>query len=149
MRILYDKLLLSKNLQEISMKTYIEDIITSLQNIFADKNNVIIENSITEFNITSKSAITIGIIINELLTNVFKYAFKDHTDGKVHVSIEKKGKLVTVIIQDNGIGIDEQILKNKSTGFGMTIVKMLSEQLKGTFRMENKNGTRSVIQFEI
>jgi len=149
MRILYDKLLVSKDLCEISIKNYIEDIIVSLQNVFVEKGNIVIEKHISDFSIQSKEAITIGIIINELLTNVFKYAFKDRDKCTVSVSVEKIENMATIIIQDNGIGIDERILENKSPGFGLTIVKMLVEQLKGTYSMVNDNGTKSIIQFEI
>ncbi len=149
MRILYDKLLLSKDIHKISIKTYIEDLVDSLHDIFVDKDNIIIEKHISDFNIISKQATPIGIIINELLTNVFKYAFKDRDKGTVSVSIEKTENMVTIIIQDNGIGIDGRILENKSPGFGLTIVKMLVEQLKGTYSMVNDNGTKSVIKFEI
>ena len=67
----------------------------------------------------------------------------------VSVSIDKEGNRVTLIIQDNGIGIDERIDANKYPGFGLTIVKMLVEQLKGTYSLANDNGTKSIIQFEI
>ena len=96
-----------------------------------------------------EKAIITGIIRNKLLTNVFKYAFKDNAEGTILISIKKNGKMVTAIIKDNGIGIDERTLKNKSPGFGLTIVKMLVEQLDGTYTMENDNGTISVINFEI
>jgi two-component sensor histidine kinase len=113
------------------------------------KDNIIIEKRISDFSIISKKAITIGIIINELLTNVFKYAFKDRDKGTASISIEKNENMVTLIIHDNGIGFEERIQADKSPGFGLTIVKMLVEQLKGTYSIVNDNGTRSVIQFKI
>ena len=149
MRILYDKLLLSRDHSEISIKNYIENLIDSLQDVFSEKDNIIIEKQIKDFNIAAKQAITIGIIINELLTNVFKHAFKKSAKGTISISIEKIDNRVTAIIKDNGIGIDETSLENKSPGFGLTIVKMLIEQLNGTCAMENDNGVRSVIHFEI
>jgi two-component sensor histidine kinase len=149
MRIVYDKLLLTKDLREISIKNYIETVIDSLHNVFADKQNIVIEKHISDFLILSKQAISIGIIINELLTNVFKYAFKDHDKGTVFISIEKVDNIVTLNIKDNGIGIDKNIELNKSHGFGLTIVKMLAEQLKGTYTVENDNGTKSVLKFEV
>ena len=57
--------------------------------------------------------------------------------------------MITIIIQDNGVGIDEKVIENKSSGFGLTIVKMLVEQLKGTYNIVNENGTKSTVQFEI
>ncbi len=149
MRILYDKLLLSDDYYDISIKSYIENLIDSLLAVFVLKNNIVIHKQISEFNIISKKAISIGIIINELLTNVFKYAFKDRDNGAIFVSLNKTENMATLIIHDNGIGINERILENKSPGFGLTIVKMLVEQLKGTCSIANENGTKSVIQFEI
>lgn len=65
------------------------------------------------------------------------------------ISIKKNDNKVTLIIQDNGIGIDERVLENNSPGFGLTIVKMLVEQLNGSYSMVDDNGTKSVIQFAI
>jgi len=67
----------------------------------------------------------------------------------VSISIEKAENIATLIIQDNGIGIDERIELNKSFRFGLTIVKMLVDQLGGTYSIINENGTKSIIQFEI
>ncbi|MBN2434169.1 MAG: sensor histidine kinase [Spirochaetes bacterium] len=149
MRILYDKLLISADLREVSIKSYIEDLIESLNEVLVEKGNIIIETHISDFRIVTKLATTIGIIINELLTNVFKYAFKNINNNTVTVSIEKNKRMVTITIQDNGIGINDRIIEHKSSGFGLTIVRMLVEQLKGSYSIVNDNGTKSVIKFEI
>ena len=74
---------------------------------------------------------------------------KTEKNGTVSISIEKAENIATLIIQDNGIGIDERIELNKSFRFGLTIVKMLVDQLGGTYSIINENGTKSIIQFEI
>jgi len=148
-RVLYDKLLLSREYTDVSIKSYTENLIDSLLAAFVLKNNIIVEKHISEFSIVSKQAVTIGIIINELMTNVFKYAFKDGDNGTVSITIGKDEKKVSITIQDNGMGIDERIMENKSPGFGLTVVKMLVAQLKGTFNMVNDNGTKSTVYFEI
>jgi len=147
-RVLYDRLLLSKDYHDVSIKMYTESLIDALMKAFVP-NNITIEKQISEFSISSKMATSIGIIINELMTNVFKYAFKGRDSGKVLISIVKNENIATLTIHDNGIGIYERIDSNKSPGFGLTIVRMLVEQLKGNFSMINDNGTKSVIQFEI
>ena len=148
-RILYDKLLLSKDYYDISIKSYTGNLIDSFLSVFDIGKNISIEKQIREFNIISKQAIAVGIIINELLTNAFKYAFKGRDNGKIFISINKNENLVTLIIHDNGIGIDERIDADKSPGFGLTIVKMLVEQLNVTYSIANENGTKSVIEFEM
>ena len=77
MRVLYDKLLLRKELNEISIKNYVESFVDSLVMFFDSENKIIIEKHIADFEVDTRKAVSIGIIINELLTNVFKYAFKD------------------------------------------------------------------------
>lgn len=149
MRILYDKLLLTNAYQDISIKSYTENLIDSLLAVFAIKPHITIEMHITDFNICSKTAVTVGIIINELLTNVFKYAFVHQDDGLVSISIERTENKVTLIIKDNGVGIDENIESHKTHGFGLTIVTMLANQLKGKYRIFNDKGTISILEFEL
>jgi len=148
-RTLYDKLLLTKDYHDISIKSYIEGLLDAISAVFVMKNTISINKQITDFNIDSNKAISLGIIINELLTNVFKYAFAGSDNGIVLISVDKSDNNVKLIIQDNGVGIDEKIRSKESSGLGLTFVKMLAEQLKGTYTMESENGTKSIIQFTI
>jgi len=148
-RVLYEKLLLSKDYQDISIKNYLESLIASIVMVFDSRKNILIDQQLADFMVTSRKAISVGIIVNELLTNIFKYAFKDGADGKVSVSIDKAEDRVTLLICDNGVGIDERILSNKSPGFGLTLVRMLVEQMDGTYSIVNENGTKSVVQFSL
>ncbi len=151
MRILYEKLLISKDFQDVSIKSYIESIIDALFQVFPNSENIIFDRNIADFLINVRKAVPIGIIINELLTNIYKYAFINRPDSNrsIKVNILRTNNTVEITILDNGIGIDERIIENKSPGFGLTIVKMLVEQLKGTYSIVNENGTKSVIQFEL
>jgi len=148
-RVLYEKLLISKDYQDVSIKNYIDSLIDSMVAVFPESKYISIERDIKDFTVNSKKAIPIGIIINELMTNIFKYAFKEMEKGHILIEINKTENKVTLTIKDNGLGIDARVEMNQSPGFGLTIVKMLAEQLNGTFSMENDNGTRSVLKFEI
>ncbi|AGX86301.1 sensor histidine kinase [Candidatus Symbiobacter mobilis] len=149
MRILYDNLLMTDDYNEIPIRSYTENLIDSFVAVFILKNNITIERYIANFEINSNKAISIGIIINELLTNIIKYAFKGRDKGVVSVSIDKIDNTVIIVIQDNGIGMDESVMKNKLPGFGLTIVKMLVKHLNGTYSIVNENGTRNIIKFKI
>ena len=149
MLVLYQKLLIGKNYHEISFKNYIESLIESIVEIFPESSKITIEKKIDDFIISGKKASSVGIILNELLTNIFKYAFINKDNCKILIEIKKIDNLVIFTIIDNGVGIDDRIKSNKSEGFGLTIVRMLSEQLDGTFKMENDNGTKSSIEFKL
>ena len=83
------------------------------------------------------------------LSEIIKYAFIGREKGKVTISLDKMENHVTLTIQDNGIGLPDEFDMNKSTGFGLMIVSMLSQQLKGTYTIENHKGTRSILKFDI
>ena len=65
------------------------------------------------------------------------------------VSLTKNGTRATLVVHDNGVGLDRTFSLNESSGFGLRIVRMLSEQLGGTFTVENKDGAKAVLVFEI
>jgi len=146
--ILYEKLLISKSFQEVSIKDYIDGLLDSLIAIFPESRNISIERNIEDFTISSKKVILLGIIINELLTNAFKYAFEGKDKGEIFVEVMKTENHVTLAVKDNGFGISERVDANESSGFGIELVKMIAKQLEGTFTMENDHGTKSVLKFD-
>ena len=149
MRILYEKLLLSDVQCDLSVKDYVEKLVDSLTDFFDADRNITVEKKIDDFMLDSQRAISIGIIINELLTNVFKYTFKDSDTGKVVISLKKINSIVTITVHDNGVGIEPEDLENKPKGLGLVIVKMLIDRLKGTYDIRQEKGTMVIIRIEI
>ena len=148
-RVLYEKLLLSNHYQNVSIKNYIDSLIDSLIAVFPESKKVFIERQIMDFRITTRKAIPLGIIINELITNIFKHAFNEKTTGHILIELYKSENQGILTIQDNGVGMEESFPTSKSSGYGLSIVKMLVQQILGTYTVENMNGTKSIIQFEI
>jgi two-component sensor histidine kinase len=148
MQRLYEKLLISGEYQEVSMKDYLDDLVNSIVGIFLINPNISVETSITDFTLDAKRAGTLGIITNEILTNVLKYAFAGRKKGTISIKLDKAGPQIHLVIQDDGVGIDEQKLQAKTTGFGLTLVHMLAEELRGTFTLRNDHGTKNIVQFE-
>ncbi len=147
-RILYEKLLVGSRDQEVPMQEYLESIIDSHAAVYNDNAHVSVQKSIVDFPLSSRKAILIGIIVNELLTNVFKYAFDNREKGRVLITLEKTDNRVALTVKDNGIGFNARVTDDNATGFGLTLTQMLAEQLGGTFSIESENGTRSVVNFE-
>jgi len=149
MRILYDKLLLSEDYKDISVKNYLDDLIDTIIAIFPNQAKVIFEKHIADFHLDSKRLFPLGIIINELLTNKMKYAFSNGDTGLIKISLANVDNHVTLTIQDNGKGFPAGFDINASEGFGLKLVKMLSQQLGGNFTTENQAGNRCMIEFNI
>ena len=149
MRILYDKLLLSDEYREISVKSYVENLIDTVVALFPDHAGVVLDKRIDDFMLDSKRLFPLGAIINELLTNIMKYAFIGRDGGSIKISLARADRQVTLAIQDNGIGLPAGFDLHASKGFGLMLVKMLSQQLGGNFSMKNHSGTLCAIEFEL
>jgi two-component sensor histidine kinase len=149
MRLLYENLLISKDYQELSSKEYLEKLIDSIIGLYADKKKIKVIKRIEDFHMGSSSLFLLGIIINELLTNSMKYAFEDDQQGKIEVSLTCDGGKVTLQVRDNGKGLPASFDMKKTTGFGITLVDMLSKQLKGNYKIETENGTKNIIEFAL
>jgi len=148
MEVLYDKLYQTASFSELSIKTYLSSLVDSIIANFPQGNVVAIEKHLDDFILDAKRLQPLGIIINELLTNSMKYAFADKSKGIITVSATLVDGRITVSLQDNGKGIPESIGFDNSTGFGLTLVQALANQLNGSIRIEHGSGTRIVLEFE-
>ena len=149
MMILYDKLYKSVEFNEISLKNYLPELIDDISKLFPVKAKIIIEKDIEDIILNVQKIQPITIIINELITNIFKYAFTDRNEGTVTISAKRNDNILYIIIRDNGIGIPESIDFETSNGFGIRLVKMLADQLEGTIELERVNGSKFTLNIPI
>jgi two-component system, sensor histidine kinase PdtaS len=93
------------------------------------------------------TAIPLGLIVNELLTNTLKYAFPKGGNGKVYIKLEKrKDNILHLEVSDDGVGKSGI---THGTGFGGQLVSLLTQQLSGSMKEENKNGTHIYFDFKM
>lgn len=93
---------------------------------------------------------TCGLLVNELIINAFKHAFKGQTDCKIHINITKfeSGK-IAIRVEDNGIGISTVNNHADNSGMGTLLVKALTYQLNGKMEIIENNGTAFILSFKI
>jgi PAS domain S-box-containing protein len=149
MMILYEKLYQSASHNTVSAKDYFSSLVDDIVANFPNSRSVKIEKRIDDFVLDAKKMQPLGIIINELLTNIMKYAFIARTDGLITVSAALEGNVVSLLVGDNGNGMPESVNFQNSNGLGIKLVGMLSRQLGGCIRIERGNGTRIILEFEI
>jgi len=149
MRILYDKLLLGDEYEDLSVKNYIESLIDTIIALFPDSIKITVEKRIADFQLVAKRLFPLGLIINELLTNKIKYAFASRESGRIGIILENHAGRATLSIEDDGDTLPAGFDIERSKGFGLTLVKMLSQQLGGRFAMEGKAGTRCLVEFDV
>ncbi len=149
MTVLYDKLYRSADYEELGIADYLSLLVDEVSSIFDSASLVKFELNIDDFIISSKILSSLGIIINELITNSMKYAFKDRADGVIRISASRESNDVTFIYSDNGVGLPDSQSFQNSAGFGMQLVDMMVKQIGGTAEINRDNGTGFIIRFKV
>ena len=153
------KLYQSVSFSEMSIKEYIQPLVEQIINNFPNHESVSLKINVQDFILDTKRLQPIGIIINELLTNIMKYAFLDRLDGEILIEVglrsnsETKNSIDTktffIVIHDNGNGLSDSVDFQNSSGFGLRLIELLAQQLNGTIHIEQKNGVRFLLEFKI
>ena len=146
MAMIHQKLYMNKDLTGVDIKDYLENLTHSLANSFGYSSQHIVTNvDLQKSAMDIDMAIPIGLIVNELVTNAFKYAFSTTLQPKINVTLSgKQGGEMQLSITDNGKGITKSADISKS--FGMKLVNTLVAQLNGTMQQVQHNGTIYNIQ---
>ncbi|MCA1753912.1 MAG: PAS domain S-box protein [Spirochaeta sp.] len=153
MLVLYDKLYQAESTEKLGIRDYLPALMDEILSLFRDTVPVQTNLELENFELSSRSLMPLGIIINELITNSIKYAFKWRNDGRISVSVqlhrEAGQDMVHLVYEDNGSGLPAGVGFHSSSGFGLELVGMLVEQLSGTAHIESENGTRFVFNFPL
>ncbi|MFN1835142.1 histidine kinase dimerization/phosphoacceptor domain -containing protein [Balneola sp. MJW-20] len=148
--LIHEMLYQNESLAYIRYDTYIKDLLDALRDMhdYADKDiNIMTELETLSLNINQ--AIPCSLILNELITNAFKHAFKDTNQGFIKVKMHIQGEKLVLLIEDSGKGFKmEKDKKKRSLGF--TLINTLTDQLQGKFDLVNKEGegTRFRLEFQ-
>lgn len=149
MMILYDKLYCSHDFRQISVKSYLGPLVDDILKNFANYIIVKVEKEIEDFVLDANIVFPLGIIINELLTNIMKYAFSGRESGLIKLTALKMDRQVFITLSDNGNGMPDTISFESSTGFGLNLVGMLTAQIGGNIKIERGNGTKIILDFTV
>jgi two-component sensor histidine kinase len=131
----------------VHQKLYFLNLSKSILDFFGADKRIRIEFAMEKLDLDIDTAVPLGLIVNELLTNTLKYAFPDGNAANVRIRLEKKNDgALHLEVSDNGVGKSGVV---QGTDFGGQVVSMLSRQLGGTMREEIKNGTRIFFEFKM
>lgn len=148
MELLHRKLYESTNLNKISLKAYIKDLVDAISRAYNIDEKIKIDFKIEEINLNIEATMPLGLIINELVTNSFKYAFANNDNPKLQIEISKQSNNLIIIIKDNGKGLTQDISNPNTLGLKLvdTIVKF---QLQGDIEYKYENGAKFIIKGKI
>ncbi len=152
MALLYDRLYRSGRVQSASVREYLPTLVEEIIDTFPMAGGVSRSIEVDDVVLSAGTLSSLGILVNEIVTNSMKYAFKDRTSGKIGLSVKRRGSNIEMELCDDGPGFPKDFpyddLEN-SSGFGMRLVAMLVRQLKGSVSMTNEAGAKVVMSFPI
>lgn len=144
---IHQQLYVNKDITNLNLKKYIENLSTNIENSFSNKSIEIKQHIDKNLQIDASKSFPIGLIVNEFITNSFKYAFENSGTGCIEIAISDDKSNYYVSLKDNGKGFSNDFNLNEISTFGIRIMKLLTDQLNGTFQLTNENGVNLNIQF--
>ncbi len=150
MAMVHEMLYMREDLSKIQYKTYVRELSEYLvKSVKGANNKVSLNIDIPDIELSIDTAIPLGLLINEAITNSLKYGIKDDHEGEIYISIEKEDEHSYVLhIGDNGAGYSDSLTSKNSGSLGLKLIHNLARQLKGTItRDPSKKGTNYIVKF--
>jgi len=148
MSIIHQKLYQSETMSNIHMPEYIYELVEYLRESYSIRENIRFSLQIENIELNHASAITLGLILNEAITNSIKYAFTKTEDRKISISLSHiSDSQILLSIADNGRGLPIDFDSKIGTSMGMELLRGLTDDLGGSFSIETNNGTHIKIIF--
>ncbi|MCC8408547.1 sensor histidine kinase [Mucilaginibacter sp. UR6-1] len=148
--LIHDQLYRTDHIAEINLSIYINELIDSLNSsLNRATNKILIDCDIDDISLDVSQAIPVGIILNETVTNALKYAFPNNRTGNIKIIIKQKDQYIEMQISDDGIGLPNDFDLTRTNTLGLTLLKGLTAQLKGTFTIKNNNGLAITLKFPV
>ncbi|WP_181163663.1 ligand-binding sensor domain-containing protein [Pontibacter mangrovi] len=151
MSLLHERLYRHNDLEQINLEEYFLEICESLYASYGvSMDRVALELDIPYTKVDIDEAITLGLIVNELVSNTLKYAFPKEAPGLLRIELVKHDEVqYTLTVSDNGRGLPDDFFTKQQKGqsFGLKLVQSLSRKLEGNISFYNNHGTKSILYF--
>lgn len=148
MAFVHESLYQTKDFSNINFSDYIGNVTRNLMHSYASSESPPeLELDLAPIQLNLDIAIPCGLIINELLSNSLKYAFKNKPNGKILLKLTESKGNIKIVIADNGPGLPETVDYRNTESLGLQLVVTLVEQINGKIKQENKKGAKFTIEF--
>lgn len=146
--LIHEKLYQSENMAQIDISEYTSSLSKMVSSIYDRGNPILVEYDIEEnIVLNMQRAIPYGLLLNEVISNANKHAYKGGEQGVISVSLKARENSVRLRVKDNGNGMDVNIPPSQRKSLGMKLIHSLALQLKADLTIKNENGL--LIELEI
>lgn len=141
MSLIHQSLYQSENINQVDVESYLKDLIDYLKSVYQPNNKIITIHLKTEnIHFDFDTAIPLGLIVNELVSNAYKHGFKNNVDGNIWIEIFKKNEVeYELFVKNDGDCFQDEVLKTESNSLGLKLVAILAKQLRGSFKFSCEN----------
>jgi PAS domain S-box-containing protein len=149
MGMIHEQLLQSGQYTNVDCTSYISSLVSNARNSLApyNKNLTLTVDVQPGITIGLDRAVSLGLIINELVSNSFEHAFQGCEKGEISISYRHYEDQVQLSIKDSGMGVPGEVDMDNPPSLGLQLVNMLVKQLQGTIKYERDNGSKFTIMF--
>jgi len=149
MSLIHQKLYQSDDIGTIDLDIYLRELASYLSDSFGSPANIRLHLMLEKVKLSLAQAIPLGLIVNEAVTNSFKYAFPNKRSGKITITLDRTDSNIELIIADNGIGMHTVSNGNLPKSLGLDLIRGLTTELEGAVFFEDGNGTRIKVVFPV
>ncbi|MDR9415512.1 MAG: two-component regulator propeller domain-containing protein [Gracilimonas sp.] len=144
---IHEKLYQNDALTNIDFKGFSEDLIERISSsIKGEGKEINLHLDIRSESLSVNTAIPCGLILNELISNCYEHAFKGMSKGNIWVTFRPYvGNKYRLMVKDDGLGVSEDIIRQKRSSLGITLIHSLTSQLKGKIKILSEEGTTFMI----
>lgn len=137
------------NFENIPFHAFLVELLAAIEQKYGSGKNVQLKKEIDEIHLNINMAIPTALVINELVTNAYKFAFPRKKKGVINVRLSYSGDVVTVSVSDNGIGMPENFDFEDPASIGFMLVNVLSQQLKAQSKVRKSPGAGFTFTYNI
>lgn len=150
MALIHHTLYQSGDFAKVDFASFLKSLALALINAYyADPNRITLSIDAGQVFLPIGTAVSLGQIANELLTNALKHAFPGGRGGNITVTLAKEADDVVFSVADDGTGIPSDLGKPRRTTLGLRLVSLLADQLRGTLSIERSGPTRFTLRFPL
>lgn len=148
---IHTRLYESKQFGRVSLTGQIRDQIAGLSNIYSHKGHEIsCEIHTEEVFLPVDQAIPCALVVNEILSNAYKHAFRGRKKGTIEISAVRENDRISITVRDDGIGLPADFDISRTSSLGLKLIRTLvSHQLKGSLTMKSRDGTEMSVEFPL
>jgi two-component sensor histidine kinase len=145
--LVHQQLYESEDMMEINFNEYLNALARRLKSAYSAGDELKVQVKAEKVSINLDTALPVGLIVNELLSNSFKHAFSPGDQGLIEVELLREDNSYVMTISDSGKGLPEGFAFETSSSFGLSLVRSLVEQLDGDLEFTREPGTSFTIRF--